>query len=107
MDFASGDMAHEARWYKLAGPPPGTDTVGIGPELAAWEVNAEVLLDSGASRDFVNKRTVTNRGWKIEDASHAIDVHVADGRVLSLDKVAAVELQLAPGIIYRTKAYVR
>jgi hypothetical protein len=90
---------------KLAGPPPGTDTLGIGPGLAAWEVNAEVLLDSGASRDFVNKRTVMKRGWKMEDAAHAIDVQMADGRVLSLDKVSAVELQLAPGRIYRTKAY--
>jgi hypothetical protein len=93
-------------WHKLAGPPPGAETLGIGPGLAEWEVNAEVLLDSGASRDFVNKRTVTQRGWKIENASHAIDVQVADGRVLTLDKVAAVELQLAPGLLYRTKAYV-
>ena len=91
---------------KLAGPPPRADTLGIGPALAAWEVNAEVVLDSGASRDFVSKRTVMKRGWQMEAAAHTIDVQVADGRVLSLDTVAAVELQLAPGRIYRTKAYV-
>jgi hypothetical protein len=46
----------------------------------------------------VNKHTVAQRGWKVENASHAIDVQVADGRVLALDKVAAVELQLPPGL---------
>ena len=39
---------------------------------------------------------MAQRGWKVENASHAIDVQVADGRVLALDKVAAVELQLPP-----------
>ena len=46
------------------------------------------------------------RGWKQEDALHPIDVQVADGRIVSVDKVAAVELQLAPGLIYRSRAYV-
>jgi len=71
-----------------------------------WEGNFEVLVDSGASRDFVNEATVKMKGWKTMPATTPITVEVADGRTQHLDRVAAVEIQMAPGLIYRTLAYV-
>jgi hypothetical protein len=44
-DESHRDFVDFDDWWKPAGPPPGTDTLGIGPRLAAWEVNAEILLD--------------------------------------------------------------
>jgi hypothetical protein len=80
------------------------------PHLSAtilkWEGNFEVLVDSGASRDFVNEATVKLKGWKTMPATTPITVEVADGRTQHLDRVAAVEIQMAPGLIYRTLAYV-
>ena len=90
-DFARNrDVDEEDRMWKLAGPAPLSDTMGIGKTVYEWELNAEALLDSGASRDFVNERTQIARGWKKERASHALEVQVADGRVLRLDYVAAI-----------------
>ena len=45
-------------WWKASRPPPGSETMGIGKSVHTWENNAEVLLDSGASRDFGDERMV-------------------------------------------------
>mgnify|MGYP000311591874 CR=1 FL=1 len=84
------DVSEEDRLWKVAGPPPGADTMGIGRTVYEWELNAEALIYSGASRDFVNEATYMRRGWKRGEAMHTLEVQVADGRVLRLEYVAAI-----------------
>ena len=77
--------------------PMGTQT---------WKPAVETLIDSGASRDFVNEATVQRLGLKVEKAKHPLRVQVADGRTLHISKVACVELSLDRKLAYRTRAYV-
>ena len=71
-----------------------------------WKPAVETLIDSGASRDFVNEATVQRLGLKVEKAKHPLRVQVADGRTLQINKVACVELSLDRKLAYRTRAYV-
>ena len=77
--------------------PMGTQT---------WKPAVETLIDSGASRDFVNEATVQRLGLKVEKAKHPLRVQVADGRTIHISKVACVELSLDRKLAYRTRAYV-
>ncbi|OUV17952.1 MAG: hypothetical protein CBC46_01930, partial [Verrucomicrobiaceae bacterium TMED86] len=71
-----------------------------------WRPAVETLIDSGASRDFVNEATVQRLGLKVEKAKHPLKVQVADGRMLRINKVACIELSLDRKLGYRTRAYV-
>jgi hypothetical protein len=85
------DVSEEERLWKVAGPPPTADIVDIGRTVYEWELNAEALINSGASRDFVNEATQIRKGLKKEKAMHTLEVQVAaDGRVLRLRYVAAI-----------------
>ena len=61
-----------------------------GKTVYEGELNAETLIEPGASRDFVNEAAHIRKGWKKEKATHTLEVQVADGRVLRLQHVAAI-----------------
>ena len=57
---------------------PVRGTTGEGQPKAAWSAPLETLLDSGASRDFINEATVKRLGLQIEKANNPLKVAMAD-----------------------------
>ena len=51
-----------------------------GQRQSRWSTPVETLVDSGASRDFINAETVRQWGLKTEKAKQPLKVMVADGR---------------------------
>ena len=73
---------------------------------STWSRELETLLDSGASRDFVNEETVRELGLKVEKARNPLQVQMADGRLKRVSKVVHLDLKLDRDLVYRTRAYV-
>ena len=72
----------------------------------SWKASILALIDSGASRDFINEDVVKKLGLEMEPAKHALKVQVADGRELSIKHVVWIDLCLNGKLGYRTRAYV-
>ena len=85
---------------------PVRNTAGEGQPKAAWSTPLETLLDSGASRDFINEAAVKKLGLKVEKANNPLKVAMADGRIRAVSQVVTVDVKLHKELVYRTRAYV-
>jgi hypothetical protein len=66
-----------------------------------WKASILALIDSGASRDFINEDVVKRLGLEMEPAKHALKVQVADGRELNIKHVVWIDLCLNGKLGYR------
>ena len=87
-------------------PAPARAAPREGESRGAWSRSLETLLDSGASRDFINEETVRELGLKVEKARNPLQVQLADGRLKKVSKVVHLDLRLDRQLVYRTRAYV-
>ena len=87
-------------------PAPARAAPQEGRSKSSWSRALETLLDSGASRDFVNEETVRELGLKVEKARNPLQVQMADGRLKKVSKVVHLDLKLDRDLVYRTRAYV-
>ena len=85
---------------------PVRATAREGQPRATWSSPLETLLDSGASRDFINEATVKRLGLKVERANNPLKVAMADGRLRAVSQVVTVDVKLHKELVYRTRAYV-
>ena len=85
---------------------PVRSSAGEGQPRAAWSTPLETLLDSGASRDFINEATVKRLGLKVEKANNPLKVAMADGRLKAVSQVVSIDVKLHKELVYRTRAYV-
>ena len=71
-----------------------------------WSRPLETLVDSGASRDFINEETVKRLGLITERAKQPLRVQVADGHSVKVDTVVHIDMKLDAELVYRTRAFV-
>lgn len=85
---------------------PIRQCANTGEQKGSWSTPVETLVDSGASRDFINTQTVKQWGLRTEKAKQPLKVQVADGRSIKVDTIAHVDLKLDEELVYRTRAFV-
>ena len=85
---------------------PIRQCANTGEQKESWSTPVETLVDSGASRDFINTQTVKQWGLRTEKAKQPLKVQVADGRSIKVDTIAHVDLKLDGELVYRTRAFV-